>query len=52
MLSHKSKPTKFCLCVDDFGVKFWSEEDADHSCHVFGANFRCAADREGKTTAD
>ena len=27
---HQSRPTKFCLCVDDFGVKFFSETDANH----------------------
>ena len=27
---HESKPTVFCLCVDDFGVKYYSKADADH----------------------
>ena len=27
---HTSRPTKFCLCVDDFGVKYYSQDDATH----------------------
>ena len=45
---HKTKPTKFCLCVDDFGIKFWSKEDADHLCNAIGANFKYTVDKEGK----
>ena len=46
--NHKSRLTKFYLCVDDFGIKFWSKEDTDHLCDAISANFRYAADREGK----
>ena len=28
--SHTSGKTKFCLCVDDFGVKYYSKNDANH----------------------
>ena len=45
---HKTRPAKFCLCVDDFGIKFWSKEDADHLCNSIGANFRYTVDKEGK----
>ena len=48
MWHHKTRPTKFCLCVDDFGIKFWSKEDADHLCNSIGANFRYTVDKEGK----
>ena len=41
---HKTRQTIFCLCVDDFGVKYWSKEDADHLCNAIGANFRFAID--------
>jgi hypothetical protein len=27
---HGTRPTKFCLCVDDFGVKYFYTADADH----------------------
>ena len=45
---HKSRPTKFCLCVDDFGVKYWSKEDKEHLCNSIGANFRFTINYEGK----
>jgi len=44
---HKTHPIIFCLCVDDFGVKYWSKEDADHLCNAIGANFRYTVDWEG-----
>ena len=44
---HDERPTKFCLCVDDFGVKYWSKEDAQHLCNAVGANFRYTVDMEG-----
>ena len=47
MWQHNKRPTKFCLCVDDFGVKYWSNADADHLCNSVGANFRYTVDEEG-----
>ena len=44
---HKTRRTIFCLCVDDFGIKYWSKEDADHLCNAIGANFRFTVDWEG-----
>ena len=45
---HKTRLTKFCLCVDDFGIKYWSKEDANHLCNAIGANFCYTIDMEGK----
>ena len=28
--THETKPTEFCLCVYDFGVKYYSKEDVLH----------------------
>ena len=44
---HNERPTKFCLCVDDFGIKYWSKEDAQHLCNTVGANFQYTVDMEG-----
>ena len=44
---HESRPMKFCLCVDDFGVKYWSKADADHLCNAVRATFRCTVDMTG-----
>jgi len=30
MWEHESRPTKFCVCVDDFGIKYWSTQDTNH----------------------
>ena len=27
---HKTRPTIFCLCVDDFGIKYFNQEDITH----------------------
>ena len=30
MSEHETRPTKFCPCIKDFGVKYISKEDANH----------------------
>ena len=35
---YKTKPTKFCLYVSDFSIKYWSKEDAEHLCNAIGAS--------------
>ena len=27
---HETRPTKFCVCVDDFEVKYYKKENATH----------------------
>ena len=44
---HKTRPTKFCLCVDDFGIKYWSKSDAEHLFNAIRKNFRFTVDYEG-----
>ena len=44
---HDKRPTKFCLCVDNFGIKYWSDDDANHLCNAIGANFKHTTDRKG-----
>ena len=41
---HEMLPTKFTLCVDDFGIKY---TNTDHCRHIFNA-----IDWEGKNTVD
>ena len=43
---HCSRPTMFCLCVDDFGIKHWSKQDADRPRNAILANFRYTVDKE------
>ena len=44
---HETRPTKFCLCVDDFGVKYFSKADADHLLDSLRANFKLSVDWAG-----
>ena len=49
--THVSRPTKFCLCVDDFGVKYFSKADADHLLDSLKTAFQVTVDWEGKIIA-
>ena len=47
--THKTRPTKFCLCVDDFGVKYFSQDDADHLLSSLrSSGFTVSTDWTGK----
>jgi hypothetical protein len=45
---HDTRPTKFCLCVDDFGVKYFSQQDADHLLNALRDNYKISVDWAGK----
>ena len=45
--AHKTKPTKFCLCVDDFGIKYFSELDAQHLIKALQAAYEITINKEG-----
>ena len=45
---HDTRPTKFCLCVDDFGVKYFSQADADHLLDALKEHYKISVDLEGK----
>ena len=45
---HKSKPTKFALCVDDFGVKYFSKNDAEHLIKTLKKNYIISEEWSGK----
>ena len=36
---HKAKPTTFTLCVEDFGIKYFSKADADHFIHALQSKY-------------
>ena len=48
MFKHVTRPTIFCLCVDDFGVKYFTQEDADHLITALSSKYDCSVDWEGK----
>ena len=45
---HKTRPTTFCLCVDDFGLKYFKKEDADHFLQALGENYKYSVDWTGQ----
>jgi hypothetical protein len=51
---HDTRPTKFCLCVDDFGVKYFSTADADHLLNSLRQHYKISVDWAGTppTTED
>ena len=46
---HDTRPTKFCVCVDDFGVKYYTKEDAIHLMNSLRTHYKCTTDWTGKT---
>jgi hypothetical protein len=45
---HKTRRTRFCLCVDDFGVKYFSKDDADHLITTLRKYFKVSVDWDGR----
>ena len=48
MWKHNTRQTKFCLCVDDFGIKYYSDDDAHHLLTALQKNYAVTVDKEGK----
>ena len=46
--THESRPTKFCLCVDDFGVQYFSEDDANHLTNALKDKYEITIDKKGE----
>jgi hypothetical protein len=44
---HRTKRTTFVLCVDDFGVKYFSKADAQHLIDALQADYELTIDWEG-----
>ena len=45
--AHKTRQTKFCLCVDDFGIKTFSTEDANHLLDALKSFYKISEDWTG-----
>ena len=45
--THISRPIKFCLCVDDFGVKYFNTEDAHHLVNALNEEYVTSVDFTG-----
>ena len=45
--SHSIRPTKFALCVDDFGVKYYLNDDAFHLINALKKHYIISEDQKG-----
>ena len=45
---HDQRKTKFCLCVDDFGVQYFSEADKNHVVNALQDKYEVTIDVTGK----
>ena len=48
MWKHKTKPIQFALVVDDFGVKYVGEANAQHLINALKETYEITIDKEGK----
>ena len=46
--THNVRKTEFGLCVDDFGVKYYIQEDAQHLVNSLKDTYEFKADYSGK----
>ena len=44
---HSTRKTKFCLCVDDFGVQYFNEDDANHLIQALKEKYEIMVDFKG-----
>ena len=47
MWKHRTRQTKFCLCVDDFGIQYHSKNDADHLIQALQEFYKITIDWTG-----
>ena len=45
---HRQYPTKFCLCVNDFGIKFFDTREINHLITALQTNYKISTDFNGK----
>ena len=47
MWKHISRPIQFCLCVDDFGIKYTQQTDVEHLLHALKTKYNLTVDWTG-----
>lgn len=48
MWKHKTRKTRFCLCIDDFGIQYHNRADADHLINALQAFYKITIDWSGR----
>ena len=46
--THETRKTKFCVCVDDFGIKYFNQDDADHLINSLKNHYKLTIDWKGE----
>ena len=46
--THESRPICFCLCVDDFGIKYFNKDDAQHLLSSLQNHYTVTTDWHGR----
>jgi hypothetical protein len=44
---HDTRPKKFCLCVDEFGIKYFSTANTDHLLNSLGQHYKISVNWAG-----
>jgi hypothetical protein len=47
LFTHETRPTVFCLVVDDFGIKYLTDDDAQHLQSCLESKYKITTDYEG-----
>ena len=47
MWKHRSQRTRFCLCVNDFGLKYYTRDDGNHFLKALGNSYQYLVDWPG-----
>ena len=42
--AHKTRKTFFCLCADDFGIRYFSKDDANHLLNYLKKHYGISTD--------
>ena len=48
IFQHATRRTKFCLCVDGFGVKYYSQDDLEHFLMALKSKYTITTDLRGE----
>ena len=48
MWRYKERRTRFCVTVDDFGIKYFNKDGIQHLLDVLNTNYNCTIDWSGK----
>lgn len=48
MWYYKTRKNMFCFCVYDFGIKYYSQGDANHLVNIFKKHYKLSIDWTGQ----